>query len=136
MNREPLDPVGEEQVAAYRRDGAVVLRRVFDGDWIARLAEGVERNIAEPGRHAHVYTTEGAPGFFFGDYCNWDRIPAYRAAAFDSPAAAVAARLMGSAKVNFFHEHVLVKEPGTAEPTPWHHDQPYWTVDGDMVCSL
>ena len=21
-------------------------------------------------------------------------------------------------------------------PTPWHHDQPYWTVDGNQVCSI
>ena len=43
---------------------------------------------------------------------------------------------MSSEKVNLFHEHVLVKEPGTAEPTPWHHDQPYWVVDGKQVMSI
>ena len=44
--------------------------------------------------------------------------------------------LMQSRKVNLFHEHVLVKEPGTEEPTPWHNDQPYWTVEGWQVASL
>ena len=72
LNREPYDPITDEHVAAYRRDGAVALRRVFDPEWIELLAEGVARNIAEPSRFAHVYTTEGAPGFFFGDYCSWD----------------------------------------------------------------
>ena len=33
-------------------------------------------------------------------------------------------------------EHVLVKEPGTDKITPWHHDQPYYCVDGRQVCSL
>ena len=136
MNREPLEAITDEAVAAYGCDGAVVLRRVFDGEWIARLADGVARNIAEPGRFAHHYSSEGAPGFFFGDYCSWDRIEEFRSFVFDSPAALVAQRMMGSSKVNFFHEHVLVKEPGTAERTPWHHDQPYWTVDGDQVCSV
>ena len=36
----------------------------------------------------------------------------------------------------FYHEHVLVKEPGTAASTPWHHDQSYYPVDGQDVCSL
>ncbi len=136
MNREPLDPVTDGDVVRFGRDGATVLRRVFDREWIALLAQGVERNLAAPGRHARFYTPEGATDFFFGDYCNWDRIEEYRAIAFDSPAPGIAARMMGSAKINFFHEHVLVKEPGTGSPTPWHHDQPYWTVDGDQVCSI
>ena len=29
-----------------------------------------------------------------------------------------------------------MKEPGTLEKTPWHHDQPYYCVDGEQVCSL
>ena len=43
---------------------------------------------------------------------------------------------MGSAKVNLYHEHVLVKEPGTKERTPWHHDQPYYPIDGHDIVSL
>jgi ectoine hydroxylase-related dioxygenase (phytanoyl-CoA dioxygenase family) len=43
---------------------------------------------------------------------------------------------MGSRQARFFHEHVLVKEPGTREVTPWHHDQPYYCLDGDQSVSL
>ena len=136
MNQEPLHPVTDAEVEAFARDGAVALRRVFDRDWIEILAAGVTRNMAEPGRFAHHYTGEGEPGLFFGDYCNWRRIEEYRRAAFDSPAPMIAARMMRSRKVNLFHEHVLVKEAATADPTPWHHDQPYWTVDGSQVCSM
>ena len=136
MNREPLEPVTEDDLAAYRRDGAVALRRVFDADWIDLLARGVARNLAEPGPYVRRYTAEDEPGLFIGDYCNWQRIEAYRRFAFDSPAPGLGARLMGSAKVNLFHEHVLVKEAATANRTPWHHDQPYWTVDGEQVCSI
>ena len=136
MNREPLEPVTEDDLAAYARDGAVALRRVFDADWIDLLARGVERNLAEPGPYVRRYTAEDEPGLFIGDYCNWQRIEEYRRFAFDSPAPGLGARLMGSAKVNLFHEHVLVKEAATANRTPWHHDQPYWTVDGEQVCSI
>ena len=29
-----------------------------------------------------------------------------------------------------------MKEPGTGERTPWHHDQPYYPVDGAMIGSI
>jgi len=133
-----LNPIelSEDDLQTYQRDGVVCLRNAFDASWISLLAEAVEQNMAEPGPHVKVYTAENEPGLFFGDYCNWQRIPGYRRFAFESPAASIAARCMGSRKVHFFHEHVLVKEPGTPNPTPWHHDQPYWVVDGDQVCSL
>lgn len=37
---------------------------------------------------------------------------------------------MGSSRVQVFHDHVLVKEPGTSKATPWHQDGPYYFVDG------
>ncbi len=121
---------------AYDRDGAVCVRGVFDRSWLDQLAEGLEENLAEPGAWACVYTPDGGPGGFYDDYCNWERIDAYRRFVFGSPAAALVGELMGSREVRFYHEHVLVKEPGTRERTPWHHDQPYYGVDGTQVCSL
>ena len=35
-----------------------------------------------------------------------------------------------------YHEHVLVKEPSARIPTPWHHDQAYYPIDGDDICSI
>ena len=66
----------------------------------------------------------------------WQDVPAYRQVVFESGLADVAKELMGSTTVRFFHEHVLVKEPGTNERTPWHHDQPYYCVDGDQNVSM
>jgi ectoine hydroxylase-related dioxygenase (phytanoyl-CoA dioxygenase family) len=120
----------------FERDGAVCVRGAFSRHWLDILAGGMEENLANPGPWAKHYTADGKPGRFFGDYCNWRRIAGYRDFLLHSPAAEIAGTLMGSRKVNLFHEHVLVKEPGTEEPTPWHHDQPYWTVDGTQVCSI
>src|SRR6266481_6166006 len=73
---------------------------------------------------------------FFVDFQLWQRWPACRDFAFGSPAAAIAAAMMGSRTVCFYHDHLLVKEPETAERTPWHHDQPYYPVDGGQICSI
>jgi ectoine hydroxylase-related dioxygenase (phytanoyl-CoA dioxygenase family) len=125
--------VDEATVAAFQADGAVPLRRLFS-DWVEPLRAGVEKNIAAPSTDVRIY--DGGNGRFFGDYCNWDRIPEYRDFVFHSPAAQVAGRLMGSKTVRLFHEHVLVKEPGAEVATPWHHDQPYYCVDGRQNVSL
>ena len=123
-------------VESFARDGAVLLPGLLDPEWLTLLEAGVERNLAEPSEWAQQYTPAGEPGQFFGDYCSWDRIPEFRQVAFESGLAGVARRLMGSTTARFFHEHVLVKEPGTREVTPWHHDQPYYCVDGDQSVSF
>ena len=125
----------EDEIAAYRDDGAVCLRGLF-ADWVEPLRRGVASNMAEPGPVATEHRLDDGRGRFFEDYCNWQRIPEYRDFVLDSPAAEVAARLMGARRVQVFHEHVLVKEPGTSKATPWHHDMPYYCVGGRQTASL
>lgn len=127
--------ITEDEVAAYRRDGAACLPGLF-ADWVEPLRAGVERNIAEPGPVATEHKLDDGRGRFFEDYCNWQRIPEYRAFVCDSPAAGYAAGLMGASRVQIFHEHLLVKEPGTGKATPWHHDMPYYCVQGEQVVSF
>ncbi|HSS64252.1 MAG TPA: phytanoyl-CoA dioxygenase family protein, partial [Gammaproteobacteria bacterium] len=129
------NPISARQVEAFRRDGVLMIRGVFS-QWVESLRAGVERNIADPGPYAKGYTPEGKPGRFFGDYCNWRRFSEYEDFILNSPAAEMAAKLMGSKSARIYHEHVLVKEPGTEERTPWHHDQPYYGVDGRLNVSL
>ena len=93
-------------IDAFRNDGATILREVFSEFWIEELRAGIDFNMATPGPYTRKYTKQGEPGFFFGDYCNWQRIPHYKSFLFESPAANIAAELMGSSKVNLFHEHV------------------------------
>ena len=94
----------------FRRDGVVHLAGAF-ADWVDVLRAGVERNMRSPGPYTKEYEPEGSNGYFFGDYCNWARIPEYRDFVLHSHAAALAARLTESRTARFFHEHVLVKEP-------------------------
>ncbi len=127
--------VTEADITAYERDGAVCLRGVF-ADWVDTIAAGIERNMAEPGEYAAENLQDGDSGRFFDDYCNWQRIPEFTEVVRRSPAAGVAARIMRSNTAQFFHDHVLVKEPGTSKPTPWHQDIPYYFVDGRQTVSF
>jgi len=122
-----------EQIADFQRDGAVVVRGVFT-DWVDRMAEGIAQNMGEPGPYASENDVD--EGRFFDDYCNWTRIPAFEDVVRNSPAAALAACAMQSKNAQFFHDHVLVKEPSTPKPTPWHQDAPYYFVEGSQTVSM
>jgi ectoine hydroxylase-related dioxygenase (phytanoyl-CoA dioxygenase family) len=131
----PSPLVSEADGATYRRDGVVLIRGLFR-DWVEDLREGVAQNMAMDVPHAFENLKPGEAGRFFDSYCNWTRIPAFERVIRESPAAEVAADLMGSARVQVFHDHVLVKEPGTAKPTPWHQDGPYYFVEGSQTVSF
>jgi len=137
MNAPARTPstISSELIDAYQRDGSVVIRGAF-ADWVEPLRAGVERNMREPGAYAteNVKLEEGK-GRFFDDYCNWQRIPEFSAFVTQSPAAALAGALMRSRSAQMFHEHILVKEPGTPKRTPWHQDMPYYCVDGMQTVS-
>lgn len=122
-------------IEAYQRDGAVLVKGLF-ADWIDEIAQGIEQNMAEPGPYAAENLQDGERGRFFDDYCNWTRIPAFEEVIRKSNAASVAAQLMSSGEAQFFHDHVLVKEPGTKKATPWHQDGPYYFVEGEQTVSF
>lgn len=127
--------ITDEQVESYHVDGAVLVRGLFAA-WVETICDGIDANMADPGPYAAENTVEGQDGRFFDDYCNWQRIPEFERVVRESAAAATAARLMGSRTSQVFHEHVLVKEPGTTKPTPWHQDSPYYFVEGEHTVSL
>ncbi len=123
-------------VEQFQRDGATVLRDAIDAQALDLLAEGVEYNRTHPSEWSHWYTSPSEAIGFWSDYVTWPQVEQYRRVVFESGLAAVAGQLMQSSTVRFFHEHVLVKEPGATEATPWHHDDPYYGIDGMQNVSM
>lgn len=127
--------VTEDTVRAFQSDGVTVIRGLF-ADHVETLRDGIARNMADPGPYAAENLKPGEAGRFFDDYVNWQRIPEFERVIRTSPAAEVAADLMQSGSAQLFHDHVLVKEPGTSKPTPWHQDGPYYFVGGKQNVSF
>lgn len=123
-------------VAAYRRDGACCVRGALSGAEVERLARGIDANLAAPSPRAIVASRPGDPGLFIEDFCCWAENPDYRALACDSLLPLLAVRLMGSAGVRLYHDHMLTKQARTAARTPWHQDQPYYNIDGVLNISF
>lgn len=127
--------IDQSTVDAYARDGAVVVRGAFAPAFVDLAREAVDANLADLSPRAKRASAD-SDGAFVEDFCNWQRIPAIEQFVRESPAAAIAAALMGSSSVRLYHDHMLTKEPGTRQRTPWHQDQPYYNVDGHMNTSM
>ncbi|MBX2825250.1 MAG: phytanoyl-CoA dioxygenase family protein [Gammaproteobacteria bacterium] len=124
-----------EMIDQFAEDGAIILRGLFS-DWVEPLRNGIEKLMTDPSPLERSYQPEDGTARFFQDLCNWQRIDEFRSFVHESPAAEIAAKLMHSNTGRFFHDHVLVKEPGTSIVTPWHQDQPYYCTDGRQSVSF
>ncbi|MFT5895326.1 MAG: ectoine hydroxylase-related dioxygenase (phytanoyl-CoA dioxygenase family), partial [bacterium] len=127
--------VSQEQIDTYSRDGVVLIPGLLT-NWVDIVRQGIETNLREPGPYAAENLHSAEPGRFFDDYCNWSRIKEFERCINESLIAKAAAALMQSTRVQLFHDHVLVKEPGTSKPTPWHQDSPYYCVEGEQTLSF
>ena len=128
--------LSEQDVADFQRDGAVCIRQLLNPEEVALLRDGIDANLATPSPRAKVASRPDDPGRFFEDFCNWQDIPQFERLVRESPLAPAAQRLMQSPTVRLYHDHVLVKEPGTRQRTPWHQDQPYYNIDGAQNISM
>lgn len=137
MNQHPIRPVTDEEVQTYCDDGVVLLKGLFDPEWIAFMQGAAERSLADPGELNFELANERKdPGRFFFETFSWLTNEDCKRFVFGSPAAEIAGRVMGSSKINIFFDQWLIKEPGTPTKTPWHHDVTFWPVAGSQISTL
>lgn len=125
----PLDEINADTTRQWREDGVVMITGAFSAEWLSVLADGIEEAMANPSPMARDYVGDSG-GRFFTDHHMCRRIDAFRRFEEESNAVALAAKLMGTGKINYVDEHLLVKEPGTENPTHWHQDLPYYEIGG------
>lgn len=116
-------------------DGAVCIRGLLTPTEVDDAAGAIETVLSDPSATAKRASADD-DGAFVEDFCRWGDVPAIEGLARRSAAPAVAAALTRSRRVRLYHDHVLVKEPGTRQRTPWHQDLPYYNVDGNDLVSL
>lgn len=127
--------IASDQIHSFDINGVVLIKGLFV-DYIDLIRDGIEYNMEHPGPYGAENLKLGESGRFFDDYCNWNRISQFEEVIRKSQVGEVAAKLMKSKTVQVFHDHVLVKEPGTSKATPWHQDSPYYFVEGKQTISF
>jgi ectoine hydroxylase-related dioxygenase (phytanoyl-CoA dioxygenase family) len=131
-----MDALPEDASAlaeAFAADGVVCVRGALDAGEVATAALAIEAVLASPGPLTQVASGADDPGAFTEDFRRWQDVPQIEHLARHSMVPAIAAALLATPRVRFYHDHVLVKEGGTTQRTPWHQDQPYYNVDGRGV---
>ena len=128
--------ITDEEIEAFAVDGVVCLRGAFGPEWIEPLRRGIEKNIAEPSDRARFWDRDAEGRTCFYDNQSWLHIHEYRDFAVGSPASEIAGHLLGATAVNFFYDAVFVRSPGNRFRTPFHQDEPYWSVEGFDTCSI
>jgi len=122
-----------ETVADFARDGVACVRGALDASQVAAAVRAIDAVLARPGPLAQVASGSDDPGQFTEDFCRWQEVPEIEELARHSSLPEIAAALLATTQVRFYHDHVLVKEGRTRQRTPWHQDQPYYNVDGRGV---
>ena len=126
----------QRELADFQNDGVAFLPAAVDSQWVDRLLQLVDDTLENPGEWAN----DGNPGAerdrMFTQRYMWQNNDTIRDYIFNSGCAALAGQAMGSDKVRFYFDHLLVKEPETSAATPWHQDIPYWPFKGSQVCSI
>ena len=136
MNTGLLRTITPEEVETYHRDGVLLLQGMFDKDWIELLNKGLDANIEAPTRRSRIWYKDTSGRSMFYDHTAWQGIGEYKKFIFNSPAAQICGQLMRSTTINFFFDSVFVRSTGTQFETPWHQDEPYWSVEGYDACSI
>jgi ectoine hydroxylase-related dioxygenase (phytanoyl-CoA dioxygenase family) len=119
----------------FWRDGACCVRGAFTAPQMELAREAIEANLADLSPLAKR-ASEMGDGAFVEDFCSWQRIPKMERFIRETDAAEIAGDLMGARTVRLYHDHVLNKEPGTRQRTPWHQDLPYYNVEGHLNVSM
>jgi len=128
--------LNDTSIKFFQDNGVVKLEKIITNEWLRELRIGIKKNFKNPSKYKCVYEKKNKKELFYDDYCNWKRINEYKNFFFKSGIEKIVAQLMGSTKINIFHDHVLIKEPGSTKRTPWHQDQSYYCVNGKDTCSL
>ena len=136
MNIELPRDVTYKEIETFHQNGVVLLKSIFDVDWIELLNQGLDQNYHNPTQRARTWDRDTDGRTMFWDSQAWQGIKEYQKFIFNSPAAELAGKLMRAKNINFFFDAVFMRSPGSQFSTPWHQDEPYWSVEGYDTCTI
>ncbi len=128
--------LSDQEIEAFRHDGVVHAHAAIDEQWLCKIDAVIEQQLDQPGQ----WSNDGNPGQkkdrMFTDRYLWKTNQNVKEFVLQSGCARLAGQAMGSSSTRFYFDHILVKEPETSAPTPWHQDVPYWPFKGQKICSV
>lgn len=128
--------VTADDIAAYARDGAVLIKGALDAEQLRLLEAGIEEAYANPGsRFSRVRNADGEGETFVEQYVS-QRSPSLKALVDSGVVGQIAGRLMETPSAQLILDQIFYKSPGLIVPTPWHQDTPFLRVRGQQMIRL
>jgi len=122
--------ITQADVDRYATDGVVCLRQAIPLGWIDKLRTGIDKNLESPTERSRLWNRDEDGSTTFYDSQAWQGVDEYRDFVMNSPMGELAARIMGVNAVNFFFDAIFVRSQGAQFKTPFHQDEPFWSVAG------
>lgn len=122
-----MDYLTPEDVAAYRRDGSVIVKDVFSPDEIGAMIAAVEQGERVAGTTRDRDDGDGR----ITRLAIWNELgDDVWSAVSTSPRIVNNVRILLGEEAAFFHGKVIFKEAGTGGAWQWHQDYGYWYNQG------
>lgn len=121
-----------DTIADFRKDGAALVRGVFERSWIDLLRRGVDANVADPSPHFARHTKDPSAPAYLEDFWVWNRRPEFEQFVRQSPCAPLAAQLLGAPSINLVMDNWFLREAGSTSRPPFHQDLAYFDFEGTM----
>ena len=127
----PIRGVTDAEIAAFHRDGAVLLTGVLAPEWVSLISDGLEECFAERDHMSSEVVAQGAT--VRADQLLAARSPSLRRFAHESPVGGLVGSVVAG-PVRFYMDQMFFRRAGPMAPTPWHQDTSYHNVEGtDLV---
>jgi ectoine hydroxylase-related dioxygenase (phytanoyl-CoA dioxygenase family) len=128
--------VTQKDIAAFARDGAVVLRGILTSYWVDIVQFGIEEIRTRPSELIASEPNTGVYARFFTDLYGALRNERLKQFVFESPAASVASQLLQSTTCCYVLDQVFYKDIGYVAPSDWHQDTPYFNFEGNDMARV
>ncbi|MEM7073457.1 MAG: phytanoyl-CoA dioxygenase family protein [Pseudomonadota bacterium] len=122
----------QDEIAAFRRDGAVKLPGRFSRHWLDLLGAGIDADMASPSPNLVRHTKDPDAPAYYEDFWAWRSVPQFEDFVRNSPCAPIAAELLGASRVNLVMDNWFLREAGSTSRPPFHQDLAYFDFEGTM----
>lgn len=128
--------LSDKEITAFRRDGVVHVTNAIEEQWMQKVDAVIEQQLEQPSKWGNDGNPGQAKDRMFTDRYLWKSNQHIKDFVMQAGCGRLAGQAMGSNSTRFYFDHLLVKEPETSAPTPWHQDVPYWPFNGQQICSV
>lgn len=137
IRKRPMSKnLSKHQVEEFQSNGAIKVAGAISDEWVDRMLAVVDSQLAKPSEWANDGNKHASQDRMFTDRYQWKVNPEINAYIKQTNLGKLAAQAMHSETARFYFDHMIIKEPQTTAPTPWHQDVPYWPFMGKQICSI